>query len=134
MDLATRIHYLLRDHPDGLTVKEMCQILGKSEAPLRKALDRGRHFLYIKGYVPTPLYIPPAIWATVVPPADAVRPQKNRQLSEQVREKQREYGLRYYREVSKPKADAAREERLAKLKIAPSPYKSEIRGPWPTHH
>jgi MarR-like DNA-binding transcriptional regulator SgrR of sgrS sRNA len=66
---------LLRDHPDGLTLKQINSVLHRSDPNMRRVL-REMPDTYIDRWEMRARKTPAAVWCIVVPPEDCPRPRK----------------------------------------------------------
>ena len=75
------IRAILREHTDGLTIKQLVELIPATQGPTRTALknmpdayiDR-----WVKADAPKSKY--EAVWAVVVPPEDCPRPTTKREM------------------------------------------------------
>jgi hypothetical protein len=69
---AKQVRALLRDHPDGLTIRRINDVLNRTETNMRRVL-REMPDAYIDRW-DTRMKNPAAVWCVVVPPEDCPRP------------------------------------------------------------
>jgi hypothetical protein len=70
-----QIRALLRANPDGLTTKQINDVLERTETNLRRVL-RDMPDTYIDRWEPRERKAHAAVWCVVVPPEDCPRPQR----------------------------------------------------------
>ena len=70
-----QVRALLRADPDGLTIKQINNVLHRSDTNMRRVL-RGMPDTYIDRWEIRPRKTPAAVWCVVVPPEDCPRPQR----------------------------------------------------------
>ena len=75
-NLAKRARQMLRNNPDGLTVRELATALGANDSNVRSRL-RLMPDVYIDRYVFTAT-TPTAVWCVVVPPPNCPKPERNK--------------------------------------------------------